>query len=70
MIKTHELVKSFDGFKALDSVNIHVKKGTVYGLVGPNGAGKTTLIKTLIGAYKKTVDKYLSMDQKYMRTII
>ncbi len=45
MIKTHELVKSFDGFKALDSVNIHVKKGTVYGLVGPNGAGKTTLIK-------------------------
>ena len=53
MIKTHELEKSFDGFKALDSVNIHVKKGTVYGLVGPNGAGKTTLIKTLIGAYKK-----------------
>lgn len=54
MIKTVDLVKSFDSFNALNGVNINVKKGCVYGLVGPNGAGKTTLIKTLMSIYKKT----------------
>lgn len=51
MIKTVNLVKSFDTLKALDNVNINVKKGSVYGLAGPNGAGKTTLIKTLLSIY-------------------
>ena len=51
MIKTVNLTKSFDTVKALDNVNINVKKGSVYGLAGPNGAGKTTLIKTLLSIY-------------------
>ena len=53
MIKTNELVKCFDDFKALDGISINIKKGSVYGLVGPNGAGKTTLIKTMLGIYKQ-----------------
>lgn len=53
MIKTKEIVKSFDGFKALDGISINIKKGSVYGLVGPNGAGKTTLIKTMLGIYRQ-----------------
>lgn len=51
MIKVDNLVKTFDGFRALDGVSLHVTKGSVYGLVGPNGAGKTTLIKHLTGIY-------------------
>ena len=53
MIKTKEIVKCFDDFKALDGISVNIKKGSVYGLVGPNGAGKTTLIKTLLGIYKQ-----------------
>jgi ABC-2 type transport system ATP-binding protein len=54
MIQVKNIVKNYDDFKALDNINIEVKKGSVYGLVGPNGAGKTTLIKILAGVYKPT----------------
>lgn len=52
MIKVVNTTKTFDKVKALDALTLHVKKGTVYGLVGPNGAGKTTIIKHLIGVYR------------------
>lgn len=52
MIEARNLSKSFGKSKALESVNVHVKKGSVYGLLGPNGAGKTTLIKHLTGVYR------------------
>ncbi|MBR5271502.1 MAG: ABC transporter ATP-binding protein [Clostridia bacterium] len=51
MIRVKSVVKTFDGFKALDGLDINVKKGSVYGLVGPNGAGKTTVIKHMAGVY-------------------
>ena len=53
MIQVKELIKSFDGFRALDGLNIHVPKGAVYGLVGPNGAGKSTVIRHLAGIYRQ-----------------
>ena len=37
MIDVREVVKTFDGFRALDGLSFHVPKGAVYGLVGPNG---------------------------------
>lgn len=52
MIQVKDLKKSFDGFEALNGVNMHVKKGAIYGLVGPNGAGKSTLIRHLTGVYR------------------
>ncbi len=52
MIKAQGVVKNFGDFRALDELRLHVKKGSVYGLVGPNGAGKTTFIKMLSGVYK------------------
>ena len=52
MITVTDLRKSFDGFEALRGVDMHVKKGAIYGLVGPNGAGKSTLIRHLTGIYK------------------
>ena len=53
MIETRELVKSFEGFRALDGLNLSVPAGAVYGLVGPNGAGKSTLIRHLTGIYRQ-----------------
>ena len=40
MIEIRNVVKEFDGFRALDGLNMTVPDGAVYGLVGPNGAGK------------------------------
>ena len=53
MIEVKKLTKTFDGFKALDELDITVPKGAVYGLVGPNGAGKSTLIRHLAGIYRQ-----------------
>ncbi len=52
MIKVFEVTKCFDNYKVLDEASLHVRKGTVYGLVGPNGAGKTTLINHINGVLK------------------
>ena len=52
MIEVKNLVKSFDGFRALDDLTMTVPTGAVYGLVGPNGAGKSTLIRHLTGIYR------------------
>ena len=53
MIEVQNLTKSFDGFKALDGLSMHIKKGSIYGLVGVNGSGKTTAIKHLTGVYRQ-----------------
>ena len=45
--------KEFPGVKALDDVDLSLKKGEVLALVGENGAGKSTLIKILAGVYTK-----------------
>ena len=49
MLEAKNVVKTFEGFRALDGATITVPKGAVYGLVGPNGAGKTTIIRHLTG---------------------
>ena len=59
MIKTFDLVKTFDKFKALDNLNLTVPKGSVYGLVGPNGAGKSTVIRHITGIYKQDFGEVL-----------
>ncbi len=53
-IETHNLCKSFKGFKAVDGLNLNVPEGSVYGFLGPNGAGKTTTIKMLTGLSRPT----------------
>ena len=52
MITVRNLVKTFDGFRALDGLNLSVPSGSVYGMVGPNGAGKSSCIRCLAGIYK------------------
>ena len=53
MIEVKNVVKSFDGFRALDGLTMTVPHGAVYGLVGPNGAGKSTIIRHLAGIYRQ-----------------
>ena len=48
-IEARGLVKRFDGFTAVDGVDISVPKGSIYGVLGPNGAGKTTTLRMLLG---------------------
>ena len=52
MIKVNNLVKSFDGFRALDGLTMTVESGSIYGLVGPNGAGKSTVLRHIAGVYR------------------
>ena len=53
MIQVKDVVKTFDGFRALDGLTMTVPTGAVYGLVGPNGAGKSTIIRHLTGIYRQ-----------------
>lgn len=47
ILETHELVKEFKGFVAVDRVNLKVRRGHIHALIGPNGAGKTTVFNLL-----------------------
>ena len=53
MIEVRNVIKEFDGFRALDDMSMTVPTGAVYGLVGPNGAGKSTIIRHLTGIYRQ-----------------
>ena len=48
-VEAIDLVKDFDGTRAVDGVSLAVPPGSIYGLLGPNGAGKTTTLRMLLG---------------------
>ncbi len=48
-IEARGLVKRFDGFTAVDGIDLSVPEGAIYGILGPNGAGKTTTLRMLLG---------------------
>lgn len=47
MIETHGLTRRFNSFTAVESIDLDVKEGEIFGLLGPNGAGKTTTVRML-----------------------
>ena len=59
MIEVRNVMKEFDGFRALDDMSMTVPTGSVYGLVGPNGAGKSTIIRHLTGIYRQDAGEIL-----------
>lgn len=54
IIQVSKLVKKFGSFKALDDLDLAVRRGEVHGFLGPNGAGKSTTIRVLLGILRKT----------------
>lgn len=58
MLETKNLGISFGGLKAVQDLNLKIKKNQLYGLVGPNGAGKTTVFNLLTGVYKPTFGSF------------
>ncbi len=57
LIEIKNVTKKFDGFVAVDSIDLDINNGDFIGLLGPNGAGKTTLIKMLTALLKPTKGK-------------
>ena len=64
VLTTDALCKKYGSFRALDSVSMHVPKGSIYGFVGKNGAGKTTLIRLICGLQSATSGGYTLYERK------
>ncbi|MDE7247750.1 MAG: ATP-binding cassette domain-containing protein, partial [Lachnospiraceae bacterium] len=54
LVETHNLTKEYGKVRCVNSVNMQVKPGTIYGFLGPNGAGKSTTLKMILGLAKPT----------------
>lgn len=54
ILQTNHLTKIISGKELVRDVNLHLKKGEIYGFLGPNGAGKTTVMKMLVNLWKPT----------------
>ena len=59
MIKLENISKSYvKGKKSVDSLNLEIKDGEIFGFLGPNGAGKTTTIKMITGILNADEEEY------------
>ena len=54
ILQTNNLTKTIGGKDLVKNVNLHIKKGEIYGFLGPNGAGKTTVMKMITNLWKPT----------------
>ena len=64
VLETKNLGISFGGLKAVQDVNLKIKKNEIYGLIGPNGAGKTTVFNMLTGVYQPTTGTFFLNDEE------
>ena len=64
ILTTNNLCKKYKDTKVLTNLNIHLKKGAIYGLIGKNGAGKTTLIRIITGLQEPTTGTYTLYEAK------
>ncbi len=67
MIKTENLTKEYNGNKAVDSLNLEIAEGDIFGFLGPNGAGKSTTILMLVGLIEPTEGKCFINDIEVAR---
>ena len=58
LLETKGLTKKYKSVAAVDNVDIHIRKGSIYGLIGKNGAGKTTIMKMLAGLANPTEGEF------------
>lgn len=52
MIEIKDVIKAYEGIKAVDHVSVEIKESTVFGLIGTNGAGKSTILRMVAGVLK------------------
>ena len=57
MIRLEGLTKTYGKFVAVDNIDLHVPRGTMFGFVGPNGAGKTTTLRIIAGIMRPTAGR-------------
>ena len=72
-IEARGLTKVFGKFKAVDSIDLLIKEGEIFGLLGPNGAGKTTTLRMILGLIKPTSGwvKVFGLDvEKYRKEVL
>ncbi|WP_417203411.1 ATP-binding cassette domain-containing protein [Acetoanaerobium sticklandii] len=67
IIETYNLTKKYNGCDVVNSVNLNVPKGKIYGLLGRNGAGKTTAMKMLIQMVKPTSGSFRLFGEKNVK---
>src|SRR5438270_11963901 len=65
-IETRQLTRFFDGFCAVDAIELRVERGTFYGFLGPNGAGKSTTIKMLTGLLAPSAGDIRLLDKNVL----
>jgi branched-chain amino acid transport system permease protein len=59
LLKVDSVLMQFGGLKALNNVDLSIKRGTIHGLIGPNGSGKSTMMNVLTGIYQPTAGNVL-----------
>jgi len=64
ILEIRNLTKNYGSLRALDSLNLHVRQGEIYGLLGPNGSGKTTTLSIVMGILKETGGDYYWFNRK------
>src|SRR5690625_7970652 len=70
ILEMRSITKTFPGVKALQDVNLAVRRGEVHAICGENGAGKSTLMKVLCGAYPYgTYDGEIYLDGQVVRFV-
>lgn len=66
VIETKNLTKKYGNFIAVSGLNLHIRKGTVYGFLGPNGAGKSTTMKMLLGLTRPSAGTFHINGKHYL----
>ena len=67
IVSTEGLTKKYDNKTVVDSLNLEIKKGEIFGLLGPNGAGKSTTIKMLCSIAKPTAGRIELFGQNLVK---
>ena len=70
VIETISLKKIFGNQISVDNLNIHIKKGEVYGLLGRNGAGKTTSMRMIMGLVKPSEGQIKIFGKDYGKNVV
>ena len=64
ILSTQGLTKHYGRIKAVDDLNLEIKRGTVFGILGPNGSGKTTTLGMILDVINRTSGSYKWFDKE------